>query len=101
MTKKQSVDSHASPPRRAPAVWSRRSLGRRLARLRRGRKWTQERVAAAVGVDRGTISRWERGVILPSVARLGELARLFEIPFADLFAVAPKKSTPDPSEEPK
>ncbi|MEP7012586.1 MAG: helix-turn-helix transcriptional regulator [Acidobacteriota bacterium] len=101
MTNKQSVDRHASPPRLAPAVWSRRSVGRRLARLRRSRKWTQERVAAAVGVDRGTISRWERGVILPSVDRLGQLSRLFEIPFADLFAVAPKKSHSDPSEETK
>jgi transcriptional regulator with XRE-family HTH domain len=98
---KSSAKHSVPPPRTAPAVWSRRSVGRRLARLRRSRKWTQQRVAAAIGVDRGTISRWERGVILPSVDRLGALSRLFEIPFADFFTVAPKKSKPEPSEESK
>lgn len=87
--------------RRPPAAWSRRSVGRRLARLRRVQKWTQQRVAAAIGVDRGTISRWERGVILPSLERLGELSRLFEIPLAELFTVTPKKWPPAASEEPK
>ncbi len=98
-----STDAKLPPPplRRPPAVWSRRSVGRRLARLSRNRKWTQERVAIAIGVDRGTISRWERGVILPSVDRLGELSRLFEIPFAELFTVAPKKSSTAAPEEPK
>ncbi len=87
------------PVQRLSPTWSRRSVGRRLSRLRRSRKWTQQRVAAAIGVDRGTISRWERGVILPSLDRLGELARLFEIPIAELFAVAPKKSQSAPAED--
>ncbi len=100
MTK--SSDTPATRPMHGPpATWSRRSVGRRLARLRRIRKWTQEKVADAIGVDRGTISRWERGVILPSVDRLGQLSRLFEIPLADLFTVAPKKLQPTPSEDSK
>jgi transcriptional regulator with XRE-family HTH domain len=99
--KKSSARNLVPSPRTASAVWSRRSVGRRLSRLRRSRKWTQARVADALGVDRGTISRWERGVILPSVDRLGQLSRLFEIPFADLFTVAPKKTHPEPFEEPK
>lgn len=99
MTTKSSDECTNRPLRRPPPTWSRRSVGRRLSRLRRGRKWTQQRVAAAIGVDRGTISRWERGVILPSLDRLGELARLFEIPIAELFAVAPKKSQSAPAED--
>jgi transcriptional regulator with XRE-family HTH domain len=98
---KTSDENSTRSIRRPVAVWSRRSVGRRLARLRRSRKWTQERVAVAIGVDRGTISRWERGVILPSLDRLGELSRLFEIPFGDLFTVAPMRSRTDSSEEPK
>lgn len=48
------------------AVW-RRQLGRALALTREttydenGKKLTQEKVAARMGVDSGTISRWERG----------------------------------------
>jgi transcriptional regulator with XRE-family HTH domain len=43
-------------------------------RLRRG--WTQERVAAGLGVDRTTVVRWERGERLPSTEQIHTLCYL-------------------------
>lgn len=41
------------------------SRGARLKALRAARKLTQRRVAAHLGVDVGTVSRWEIGRVLP------------------------------------
>jgi transcriptional regulator with XRE-family HTH domain len=52
--------------------WSRRSI----KALRKAREWTQAELAAALGVDTATVSRWERGLSLPRskpAARLTEL----------------------------
>lgn len=45
----------------------------------RGRR-TQEEAAAAVGVHRNTIGRWERGEGYPSPAELGRLCDCYEMP---------------------
>src|SRR5262245_60758231 len=43
----------------------------RAMRLRRG--WTQEQVAAQVGVVRNAVARWERGDRLPSAGQIQAL----------------------------
>ena len=47
----------------------------KLERERRG--WTQRYVAQQIGVDPFTISRWERGLNLPSPYALQKVSRLF------------------------
>ncbi len=47
----------------------------KLERERRG--WTQLYVAQQIGVDPFTISRWERGLNLPSPYALQKVCRLF------------------------
>ena len=47
----------------------------KLERERRG--WTQLYVAQQIGVDPFTISRWERGLNLPSPYALQKVRRLF------------------------
>lgn len=48
------------------------SIGERLLAYRRGRGLSQTALARLLGVDPGTLSRWERGRRVPS----GRLARL-------------------------
>lgn len=62
------------------------SFGERLRASRQrlrtphGRRWTQGDLAAAVGVERNTVSRWENGGILPKdPAVLAALARKLEV----------------------
>ncbi|HEX9711526.1 MAG TPA: helix-turn-helix transcriptional regulator [Actinomycetota bacterium] len=62
--------------------------GRAIRALRRSRGWTQVELAARMGTDAVTVSRWERGVSSPrpsAQTRLQELAAL--VP-RDLAALA-------------
>ncbi len=52
------------------------SFGTRLKRLRRLREMKQAHLAEMAGVDQTTVSRWERGILIPDPARAAELLRL-------------------------
>ena len=55
-------------------------IGKVLAKLRVARKLTQDQVAARLGVEQETISRFERGATLPPLLRLLDFAEFFEVP---------------------
>jgi transcriptional regulator with XRE-family HTH domain len=55
-----------------------------LRDLRRQRGWTLEAVAYLAGVDQGTVSRVERGLVEPTPETTVTLARTFGISIARL-----------------
>lgn len=57
-------------------VLDRRMDGQEMKALRRSRGMTQNDVAAALGVEQGTVSRWERGVEAPRPANLAGLHKV-------------------------
>ncbi|GGB37671.1 DNA-binding protein [Roseibium aquae] len=61
-------------------------LARHLARLRQSRSLTLEDLAERSGVSRATLSRIERGQTSPTAAVLGQLAAVYRLPVAALFA---------------
>lgn len=63
-------------------------LSNRLKVLRAERDWTQAELAAAVGVSRKTINTIERGVFVPSTVLTLRLARVFDVPVEEIFALA-------------
>lgn len=63
-------------------------LGRRVADRRRELGWLQAELAEKLKVETETISRFERGLALPSLERLDELAHVLGIPIADLLSSA-------------
>lgn len=81
-------------PRDERTTYALRSLGSRLAEIRRSRRLTQEALAEAADVDPQTIQRAETGRVSLSVPRLQILADALGVRLGDLFADA-DASIPD------
>ncbi len=60
-------------------------VGRRISELRRERNMTQPDLADCLGVSFQAVSNWERGVSMPDISRLPEIARLFGVKVDDLI----------------
>lgn len=56
-----------------------------LKRLRKERKLTQKEVTTASGLSQGTISRLERGIVLPDLYSMMKLDQFFDGELADIF----------------
>lgn len=54
-------------------------IGARIAERRKALPWTQEQLSERVRVDAETISRFERGVNLPSLPTLDRLAKAMKV----------------------
>lgn len=59
-------------------------VGGRLRTVRRSAGLTQKQLAEQLGVESITVSRWERGATMPSLARLRRIAELTETTVSDL-----------------
>lgn len=55
------------------------TLGEKLARLRKARGMSQEQLAAALGVSRQAVSKWELGEAVPDVSRVVAMSELFGV----------------------
>ena len=74
-----------SEPQRQESEILRRSLGEVLKDHRMRCSMTQEFVAAALGVSRQAVSKWENGTADPSTSNLLKLAKLYGISPEDLI----------------
>ncbi len=72
-------------------------VGGRLRTARRSVGLTQKQLAEELGVEAITVSRWERGVTTPALARLRRVAELTETTVSDLVR-APDASTAQATE---
>jgi len=61
------------------------TVGRAIARNRIAADLTQEQVAERLGIGNEAVSRIERGLVMPNVARLMQLADVFDCDIADLL----------------
>ena len=71
-------------------------IGQRVAAARRDRGLTQEQLAAAIGIDPVTVSRWENGDRAVSLSTLANIADELDVGLGDLLDV----ERPDPTAEP-
>ena len=67
-----------------------KTIGQAIARWRTAHNMTQEGLAIALDVDPMTISRFERGVTLPSLLTLQKISVVFGISMAELLDTASK-----------
>lgn len=56
-----------------------KALGQRLQERREAKKLTQTQVGSHFGVDKGTVSAWEKGRGVPDALRLADLARIYGV----------------------
>jgi len=63
----------------------RKLVGQAIARQRTGSGLKQEQVAERLGIGIEAVSRIERGIVMPNLERLVELANIFGCETADLL----------------
>nr|WP_090546884.1 helix-turn-helix transcriptional regulator [Paraburkholderia caballeronis] len=68
-------------------------IGRAIAKHRVDSGFTQEQVAEQLGIGNEAVSRMERGLVMPTVARLVELAEIFGCDAADLLTEASSRTS--------
>lgn len=61
------------------------SFPEKIVSLRRSRGWSQEELAARLGVSRQSVSKWESGASVPELERIIELSRVFEVTTDELL----------------
>jgi len=60
------------------------ALGERIVRLREGKGWSRTALARRLGVSRGRLGHWERGLSAPPIVIQIALSRQLGIPFGEL-----------------
>ena len=60
-------------------------FGNRVSKRRKQLRWSQQQLSERIGVDAETISRFERGVNLPSLLTLEKLAIALSCEISDLL----------------
>lgn len=56
-----------------------KDMGEIIAKLRKGAGFTQEKLAAMVGVSSQTVSKWETGTTMPDILLLPIIADVFDV----------------------
>ena len=70
-----------------------KAVGRAIARQRQRAGLTQEQVAEHLNIGMEAVSRMERGIVVPTVIRLAELAQLFHCELADFLRETSNRPT--------
>ena len=73
------------------------TLGQRLASLRNQKGWSQDELAAALGVSRQSVSKWETDASIPDLDRLVKLSGLYGITLDELVKGEPPAAAPAPT----
>ena len=69
------------------------TIGRTIARWRTAHDMTQEELAIALDIDPMTVSRFERGVTLPSLVTIRQLANVFGVSMAQMLEDVPSQES--------
>ena len=54
-------------------------LAEKIMHLRKQNNWSQEELAAQLGVSRQSVSKWESGTSVPDLERIIKLSRIFDV----------------------
>lgn len=70
-----------------------KSVGKAISHKRTQAGFTQEQVAEHLNIGMEAVSRMERGIVVPTVVRLAELAQLFDCELADFLRETSNRPT--------
>jgi len=68
-------------------------VGRAIAKHRIASNLTQEQVAEQLGIGNEAVSRIERGIVIPTIVRLVELAEIFDCDASELLTEASNRAS--------
>ncbi len=75
------------------------NIGKKIAELRRQRKWTQAELAQRLNVTDKAVSKWEQGAGCPEIYTVVDIARIFGVSTDYLLMDAPVSSVSEIKEE--
>lgn len=55
------------------------TFGEKLQKLRKGKGWTQEQLAAQISISRQALSKWELGTAIPDTENVVQISKLFHV----------------------
>lgn len=64
------------------------ALGRKIAKERRARNWTQRDLAEKLHIHHSMITRWEKGQMLPREGTLEKIAEVLELTPTELLSAS-------------
>lgn len=70
-----------------------------FAKMRKKRGYSQESVAAAIGVERSTIAKWETGIAKPRIDNLLALSELYKCGVNELLDTSQENESINEAEE--
>jgi len=80
-------------------VFEMKVVGKNIAKLRRETNMTQMQLAEAMQVSYQAVSSWERGLTMPDISKLPELAEVFHTSIDDLFGIGKEEPLSPPTAE--
>ena len=60
-------------------------MGKKIAQLRKNKNMTQSEFADELGISFQAVSNWERGNTMPDIAKLKDIANIFNVSLDELF----------------
>jgi len=72
------------------------SFAKKLIAIRKNSGITQEKLGTMLGVSNRAVSKWERGIALPSTENIYKLSKIFGVPVDSLFVMAEDEPEPVP-----
>lgn len=62
-------------------------FAKKLTKLRKENKITQQKLGECLGVSNRAVSKWETGLAMPSTENMQKLAKIFDVPIDHLFNI--------------
>lgn len=67
------------------------NFAKKLTAIRKNNGFTQEKLGVMMGVSNRAVSKWERGLALPSTENIYKLSKIFGVP-VDTFFIPPREA---------
>ncbi|UYZ85363.1 helix-turn-helix domain-containing protein [Entomomonas sp. E2T0] len=89
--KKSTVKKPKSAEKQKPQLHH--MIGKAIAKYRKAADLSQEQLAEKLGLGNEAVSRIERGIVIPTVERLIEMAEVFDCPVSELLTETSNRPT--------
>lgn len=77
-----------------------KSVGKKIAELRKEKSMTQEELAGMIGVSAQSVSKWENDMTMPDIMLLPVIAGIFNVTIDEIFSVETHQAICTPDEIP-